>query len=104
MALRTSGRLAGPLGLLPGLGKPDHSVLSLSCRRSLLTRPKTIAPVLPLPKGRASSHTFAGRSYQSFSSGSVLEFWAETLVRPRQQRINKKVYFIGGGLTGYVIA
>ena len=46
---------------------PAHNVLSLNCNRSLATPPKNIAPIPPLPTGKADViHTLAGSSYHSF--------------------------------------
>ena len=45
---------------------PAHSVLSLNCTCSRSTPPKNMAPIPPLPTGRAEViHTVAGSSYHN---------------------------------------
>jgi hypothetical protein len=39
---------------------PDHNVLSVRCNRSRAGSPKTMAPSLPFPTGKACSHRSAG--------------------------------------------
>ena len=48
-------------------GQPDQSEDSFSRINSLLTPPKTIAPMRPFPTGNASTHSPAGLSYHNFN-------------------------------------
>ena len=79
-SLRISGRdSAAPLCAYEW-GRPVQSVYSLNWMRSLSTPPKSIAPICPLPIGRASVHTFAGASYHMrvehpFSSACAENIW-----------------------------
>src|SRR5512143_100115 len=69
LASLTNCRTCGSASLASGFtglyGPPAQRVPSLSCNRSWLAPPNTIALKRPLPTGSASVHRAAGLSYQS---------------------------------------
>ena len=57
---RISGRLFLQSGFTLSRNPPDHTLSSLSWMRSATGPPNTIAPSLPLPRGRALFQSSAG--------------------------------------------
>ena len=78
---RTSGSASFASGFTGSYGRPAHNVSSFSCSRSWTTPPNTIAPIRPLPTGRARTHSAvpAWRLCRGASSGS--SGWSEAGAR-----------------------
>ena len=69
--------------------EPFHRVLWLNWMRSTLVPPKIIAPILPLPIGKASvTHWFAGASYHNNKEGlSALSLSLAETICPQHKQI-----------------
>src|SRR5699024_3916768 len=91
---RTESRYARAWGLARSIGWPVHTLSSLSwmCARSI--PPKIIPPKLPLPTGKASVHSEAGWSYQSFSVLLCAQLLSQLSNNNRQHSIYIRQSFI----------